>query len=131
MESVFDGASGQQGGLQGLLLDDDIDHPAFDDDDLFDFLITDRDADLLVGQRGLFNGIIETLDVEVLRFSEVSPQFVADYGEGDRTMTFWQDVMWHYYAEECGRLGIAASRDMPLVCEYFRLVYPHRTGVEH
>ena len=86
---------------------------------------------IFVDGRGKAAGIIETTEVRIVSFQDVDAQFVFDYGEGDRDLPFWHDAIWKYYVEECFRLGVAASRDMPLVCEYFRLVHPDKSKVVH
>lgn len=68
--------------------------------------------------------ITETVEVKVMGFREVNERFARDYGEGDRTLLWWREAMWEYYAEECAAKGWQLSEDMPLVCERFRLVFP-------
>src|SRR5262245_8722040 len=57
--------------------------------------------------------IIETQKVFVRPFDQVDAEFVYHYGEGDRTMAFWNKNMWEYYQEECQALGKNAAKDMP------------------
>lgn len=45
--------------------------------------------------------IIEIEQVFVRPFNQVDPEFVYNYGEGDRTMGFWNKNMWEYYQDEC------------------------------
>jgi uncharacterized protein YhfF len=66
--------------------------------------------------------VIETLEVVVQPFSAVDAAFARDYGEGDRTLEWWQRELWEYYARECVSIGREASPDMPLLCERFRVV---------
>ena len=68
--------------------------------------------------------IIETIGVRTTPFKEVDEDFVCDYGEGDRSMSWWHKNMWEYYSEECRSLGRAPAPDMPVVCERFRVVFP-------
>lgn len=68
-------------------------------------------------------GIIETVEVRIAPFCDVDARFVDEYGEGDRSLHFWRTMMWGYYAEECERLGVVPSEEMPLVCERFKVVY--------
>lgn len=56
-------------------------------------------------------------------FSEIDAAFARDYGEGDRTLAWWQTHLWEYYVEECAVLGRTPSVEMPLLCERFTLVY--------
>ena len=67
--------------------------------------------------------VIETTEVRVLPFNQVDAQFAYDYGEGDRTLAWWQERLWAYYQRECAGLGRPAREDMPLVCERFRVVF--------
>ena len=75
--------------------------------------------------------MIETVEVTVRRFDAIDERFARDYGEGERTLEFWNTMMWRYYAQQCANLRVAPTRDMPLVCEYFRLVYPDRERAVH
>lgn len=85
---------------------------------------------IVVDGRARAAAIIETTHVEVVAFDAVGAEFVHDYGEGDRSLDFWRQTMWGYYAEECDRLGLPASPDMLLVCEYFRVVHaPGETSI--
>lgn len=75
--------------------------------------------------------VIQTTAVKVTGFSDIDAQFAYDYGEGDRSLGFWHTNMWRYYAEECERMGTPASEEMPIVCEYFKVINPQRQGVTH
>jgi uncharacterized protein YhfF len=67
--------------------------------------------------------IIEITEVAIRPFGEIDERFAHDYGEGDRTLRWWREAMWEYYAEECRKLGRKQSPDMPLVCQRFRVVH--------
>jgi uncharacterized protein YhfF len=67
--------------------------------------------------------IIEIEQVFIKPFDEVDPEFVYHYGEGDRTMQFWNQNMWAYYNEECQRLDKTAEKNMPMICQVFRVIY--------
>jgi len=67
--------------------------------------------------------IIEITEVAIRPFGEIDERFAHDYGEGDRTLRWWREAMWEYYAEECGKLGRKQSADMPLVCQRFRVIH--------
>lgn len=68
--------------------------------------------------------VIEMTSISVVPFDQVDARFVYDYGEGERTLDWWNTNMWEYYARECRELGREPVRDMPVVCERFRVVYP-------
>lgn len=67
--------------------------------------------------------VIETLSVEVVPFEQVSAEFAASEGEGDRSLQYWRRVHWAYLGRECARIGRTPSQDMPVACERFRVVY--------
>jgi uncharacterized protein YhfF len=72
--------------------------------------------------------VIEMTGVSIVPFDQVDERFVYDYGEGERTLDWWNTNMWEYYARECQDLGREPARDMPVVCERFRVVYPPLVG---
>lgn len=67
--------------------------------------------------------IIETTELQVKAYQDVDAQFAYDEGEGDRSLAYWRDVHWRYFAEECASIGCEVSLDMPLLCERFKVVY--------
>jgi uncharacterized protein YhfF len=67
--------------------------------------------------------VVQIEQVYIKPFDEVDEEFVYNYGEGDRTMNFWNKNMWEYYKEECMELGKKARKDMPMICQVFRVVY--------
>ena len=67
--------------------------------------------------------IIEITEAEVRPFGTIDERFAYDYGEGDRSLTWWREDMWDYYSEVCRNIGREPSPDMPLECQRFRLLY--------
>ncbi len=67
--------------------------------------------------------IIETTDVEVLAFNAVGEKHAYEEGEGDRSLDYWREVHWAFFAEECKTIGREPTEDMPVFCERFRLIY--------
>lgn len=61
--------------------------------------------------------VIETVELRLLRFSEVDAAFAHDEGEGDLTLGWWQGAHRRYFT----RKGQFAE-DMMLWCERFRVV---------
>jgi uncharacterized protein YhfF len=60
---------------------------------------------------------IETTDVEVMRFGEVSAAFAAEEGEGDLSLDYWRAAHRGFFQ----RQG-TYSEDMQVVCERFKLL---------
>ena len=67
--------------------------------------------------------IIRTTSVDVVPFEQVSAEFAAAEGEGDRSLEYWREGHWHYFALELAEFGREPSVDMPVVCERFEVVY--------
>ena len=68
--------------------------------------------------------VVETTSIEIKSFAEVDSSFAYAYGEWDRTLATWRKQCWKYYEAECRQLGKEPSRDMPLVCERLKVIYP-------
>lgn len=69
------------------------------------------------------SSIIETTEVSECRFSDVSPEFAAAEGEGDKSLEWWRNTHWEFFSRECIEQGIKPSHSMQLVLERFKLVY--------
>ncbi|HAS6172704.1 TPA: ASCH domain-containing protein, partial [Vibrio vulnificus] len=54
---------------------------------------------------------------------EVTPEFAALEGEGDKTLAWWREAHWNFFSKECVELEISPSEDMLLVLEQFKVVY--------
>lgn len=67
--------------------------------------------------------IIEVTSVTKQKYNEVTPEFAALEGEGDKTLDWWQKAHWHFFSKECVELGISPSEDMLLVLEQFKMVH--------
>lgn len=67
--------------------------------------------------------IIETTEVTECRFDEVSEEFAAAEGEGDKSLEWWRKAHWAFFSKECEQHGIEPSEDMMLVLERFKVVH--------
>lgn len=68
--------------------------------------------------------VIESVEVSILPFEEVSEAFAFREGEGDRSLAYWRDVHWRYFARECAAIGREPDPRMPVVCESFVVCWP-------
>jgi uncharacterized protein YhfF len=75
-----------------------------------------------------FNGepgcVVQTVSVQVLPFNQVTADFAAAEGEGDRSYEYWWAAHNRYFSRRCQILGLPFSENMPVVCERFRVIYP-------
>lgn len=77
---------------------------------------------------GIAQCVIRTTAVRVLPFSEVDEAHAAAEGEGDGSLDWWRSVHWEYYRRELEGTGLEPREDMPVVCEYFTVVFPPSAG---
>ena len=68
--------------------------------------------------------VIETTQVDIVPYEEVSAEFAATEGEGDKSLRYWREAHWAYFGRECARIGRTPDQRMPVVCERFEVVYP-------
>lgn len=67
--------------------------------------------------------IVEITSVTECRYCDVSAEFAAAEGEGDKTLDWWREAHWAFFSAECEELGIEPAEDMMLVLEHFKVVY--------
>jgi len=74
--------------------------------------------------------IIETTQVQIISFDEVSEDYAWEGGEGDRSLATWREIYWEYITREYQRIGLEPSAKAPLVMERFRVVYSEPVRAE-
>jgi uncharacterized protein YhfF len=67
--------------------------------------------------------VIETVQVEIMPFGEVTAEFAAMEGEGDGSLTYWREAHSAYFSRECARNGRVFTENMPVACEQFKVVF--------
>jgi len=67
--------------------------------------------------------IIQTTEVRIIPFDEVTADYAWDGGEGDRCLASWREIYWEYIERECQRIGLEPTTKAPLMMERFRVVY--------
>jgi uncharacterized protein YhfF len=68
-------------------------------------------------------GVVETFEVTVKRYCDVTAEWAAAEGEGDLSLAYWRNEHWTYFARGAEEGGYEMSDDMPLVCERFRIIF--------
>ena len=61
--------------------------------------------------------IVEITEVEIKAFNDVDERFIFEYGEGERSLTWWRRAMWDYYSVVCKKIGREPTEDMPTMVE--------------
>ncbi|MCF7505099.1 ASCH domain-containing protein [Vibrio sp. L3-7] len=67
--------------------------------------------------------IVEITSVSSCPYNEVTAEFAAAEGEGDKSLEWWKKAHWNFFSRECEELKITPSEDMMLMLEHFKVVY--------
>ena len=67
--------------------------------------------------------IIQTTNVYVTPFNEVSEEHAYKEGERNRTLQDWIDIHKNFFGNELKSIGKEFKDDMLVVCEEFQVVY--------
>ncbi len=81
------------------------------------------DLQVVTDWSGNPTSIIEKTEVSECKFSEVTAEFAAAEGEGDKSLEWWRQAHWDFFGKEFKELGMEPTEDMVLVLERFRVVY--------
>jgi len=88
------------------------------------------EIEIVVDHRNEPSLITSITRVEVLAFSQVTPEYAAIEGEGDGSLEYWRKAHWAFFSRECKRIGREPSLSMPVVCAVFEVlnVLPHEAA---
>ncbi|XZG71293.1 ASCH domain-containing protein [Chitinibacteraceae bacterium HSL-7] len=67
--------------------------------------------------------VIETRDVAVHPFIDVPFSFAQAENEGDTSIEGWREQHRGFFERECERIEREPSAHMPIVCEYFEVLF--------
>jgi uncharacterized protein YhfF len=81
------------------------------------------DLTVVLDGQGVPMCIIETTEVCIRKFNDVDDDFAWEEGEGDRSLSYWQEAHRSFFSRALPKIGLTFSVDMPLVCERFRTIY--------
>jgi uncharacterized protein YhfF len=82
------------------------------------------DLSVVTDSKGTPLCIIETIQVDIVPFAQVTAEFAAIEGEGDGSLTYWRDAHRAYFLRECNSSQRVFSESLLLACEQFRVVFP-------
>ena len=60
--------------------------------------------------------------VQVVPYREVTAEYAAIEGEGDRSLAHWRRAHWSFFGRECERIARRPSAMMPVVCSVFEVL---------
>ncbi len=81
------------------------------------------DLNIVTNWQGEAQCIIETTHVSVVAFDQISAEYAALEGEGDKSLAYWQRVHWQYYHRELAGTDFSPREDMPIICMMFKVVF--------
>lgn len=81
------------------------------------------DISIITNWNGDAKCIIITTDISIIPFAEVDEEFAKQEGEGDKSLEYWRNVHWDYFAKELSRYDYVPHARMPIVCEKFNVVF--------
>jgi len=67
--------------------------------------------------------IVETVDVMIRKYDKVDAEFARDEGEGDLSLNYLRQAHKNFFSRVLPKFGKEFSKEMPLVCERFRVIY--------
>ena len=81
------------------------------------------DYAVITNWNGIAQCIIKTKNINIIPFKNVTKEFAAKEGEGDKSLRFWRKVHRKFFAMELKERNKKFSEDMLVVCEEFEVVY--------
>jgi uncharacterized protein YhfF len=77
---------------------------------------------IVIDGAGIPVAVIETIEVFLAPFNEVTERFAWEEGEGDRSLAYWRQAHRNFFGRQRFK-DQAFHERMPLVCERFRVVH--------
>lgn len=81
------------------------------------------DLSIIINWNGEAQCIIKTTSIEVVPYKDVTEEFAATEGEGDKSLEYWRRAHWSYFSREMEIIGKEPTDDMLVVCEKFEVVF--------
>lgn len=81
------------------------------------------DLSIITNWDGIAQCIIQTTNIEIVPYKDVTEEFAATEGEGDKSLAYWKRAHWNYFSSELKKVGMEPNEDMLVVCEKFEVVY--------
>jgi uncharacterized protein YhfF len=78
---------------------------------------------IVIDGAGIPVAVIETVEVFLAAFNEVTERFAWEEGEGDRSLAYWRQAHRNFFGRQRFK-DRGFDERMPLVCERFRILHP-------
>ena len=86
-------------------------------------LPTDDCYSIITDFHGVAQCIIRTKKITIIPFKEVDDTLAAIEGEGDASLSYWQNTHRHFFTEELANHKMKFSEELLVVFEEFQLVF--------
>jgi len=83
------------------------------------------DQFIITDWAGNAKAIIETTKIDPTPYNEITAEFAATEGEGDKSLAYWKRVHEAYYSREMAPYNEKFDENMIIVCEYFKTIYTY------
>ncbi|MCV2886332.1 ASCH domain-containing protein [Aestuariibacter sp. AA17] len=87
------------------------------------------DLHVVTNWQGEAQCIIQTTRVAIVPFNQITAEYAALEGEGDKSLAYWKQVHWAYYQRELAETGFTPTLEMPIVCTEFNVVLARTQSV--
>jgi uncharacterized protein YhfF/ribosomal protein S18 acetylase RimI-like enzyme len=81
------------------------------------------DISMIAYGNGMPGAIVQTVEVLIKPFDEISEEEAYAEGEGDRSQAYWREAHEHFFRREYDDMGLPFHRKIPVVFERFRVLY--------
>jgi len=81
------------------------------------------DHSIIINWDGVAQCIIKTTNIDIVPFKNVTEEFAATEGEGDKSLNYWKNCHLDYFSREMKEIGKEFNENSLVVCEKFEVVY--------
>lgn len=78
---------------------------------------------IITNWNGVAQCIIKTTNIDIVPYKDVTEEFAATEGEGDKTLEYWRNCHWDYFSREMKENNQEPNENMLVVCEKFNVVF--------
>jgi uncharacterized protein YhfF len=81
------------------------------------------DLNIITDFKGNPKCVVETVNVDIIKFKDVPLEFAKREGEGDSSLEYWKEGHRGFFTRDLESMGKEFTEDMLVVCESFEVVY--------
>ena len=81
------------------------------------------DLSIIINWEGVAQCIIKTTNIDIVPYKDVTEEFAATEGEGDKSLNYWRRCHWDCFSRELQEIGKTPDENMLVFCEKFEVVY--------